>query len=76
MPEIKMWHLEATYLAWMDVRELNLDDPVGYFEQHGVGLSNGVDFGMKGYVRFNFGCTSAMLEEGLVRMNKAVEACR
>ena len=55
LPEIKMWHLEATYLAWMDVRALNLDDPVGHFEKFGVGLSNGVDFGMPGYLRFNFG---------------------
>lgn len=76
MPEIKMWPLEATYLAWMDVRGLDLDDPVAYFESFGVGLSNGSDFGMPGYVRFNFGCTYAMLEEGLERMNRAMQAWR
>ena len=76
MPEIKMWPLEATYLAWMDVREMKLENPVGYFEQYGVGLSNGSDFGMDGYVRFNFGCTQAMLKEGLERMKIAVSDWR
>ncbi|MFP6905151.1 MAG: PatB family C-S lyase [Verrucomicrobiota bacterium] len=74
IPQFKMWSNEATYLAWMDARELPVDDPVAFFESHGVGLSNGRDFGSPGFVRFNFGCTEAMLREGLDRMKMAVES--
>lgn len=56
MPEV-----EATFLAWLDVRELGLEDPVGFFEGHGVGLSEGADFDGAGYVRLNFGCSREML---------------
>jgi cysteine-S-conjugate beta-lyase len=72
IPKIKMRPMEATYLAWMDVRELNLDDPIGFFESHGVGLSDGSFFGAKGHVRLNFGCSQALLETGLHRIQKAV----
>ena len=49
--------IEATYLAWLNVEALGLDDPVGHFEAHGVGLSDGRDSGPPGrHVRLNFGC--------------------
>jgi len=68
--------IEATYLAWLNVRALNLADPVAHFEAHGVGLSDGAFFGApKGhYVRLNFGCPRATLEEALRRMQAAVVA--
>jgi cystathionine beta-lyase len=68
--------IEATYLAWLNVRALNLTDPIAHFEAHGVGLSDGAFFGApKGhYVRLNFGCPRATLEEALRRMQAAVAA--
>ena len=66
--------MEATYLAWMDVRELKLDNPISFFESHGVGLLDGCFFGAKDHVRFNFGCSRELLETGLQRMQKAVAA--
>ena len=65
---------EATYLAWMDCRTLGLADPVRFFEDAGVGLSDGRDFGSPGFVRLNFGCSRRTLEEGLRRIRAAVEA--
>jgi cystathionine beta-lyase len=67
--------LEATYLAWLNVEALGLADPVAHFEKHGVGLSDGAFFGaLKGkYVRLNFGCPRATLEEALRRMKAAVK---
>jgi cystathionine beta-lyase len=67
--------LEATYLAWLNVETLGLADPVAHFEKHGVGLSDGAFFGApKGkYVRLNFGCPRATLEEALRRMKAAVK---
>jgi cystathionine beta-lyase len=72
IPQIKMRPLEATYLAWMDVSDLAIDDPTGFFESHGVGLSDGRFFGASKHVRFNFGCARSLLEEGLGRMATAV----
>lgn len=70
--------LEATYLAWINVSRLGLSDPVGHFETHGVGLSEGVYFGAKPgtYVRMNLGCPRATLDEALARMKRAVDALR
>jgi cystathionine beta-lyase len=68
--------IEATYLAWLDVGALGLDDPVGHFEAHGVGLSEGADFGVRrgSAVRLNFGCPRATLEEALRRIRSALGA--
>ena len=70
----KMKNVEATYLAWIDVRELGLANPAAHFEAHGLGLSDGSDFGATGWLRLNFGCPRATLEEALVRFERACEA--
>ena len=41
-------------------------------EAAGVGLSDGKDFGLPGFVRLNFGCPPDRLEEGLARIRRAV----
>ncbi len=38
---LKMVSPEATFLAWIDISALELDDPVTFFEKAGVGLSEG-----------------------------------
>jgi cysteine-S-conjugate beta-lyase len=70
----RMAPVEATYLAWIDVRDLGLESPGHYFEQHGLGLSDGAAFGGDGFVRFNFACPRALLERGLVRLGAALAA--
>jgi cystathionine beta-lyase len=72
IPAIKMTRMEATYLAWLDVRELELKEPGKHFETHGVGLSNGADFGAPGFLRLNFGCPRRTLEKAFSRMETAV----
>jgi cysteine-S-conjugate beta-lyase len=54
---------EATYLAWMDCRKMELESPLAFFEAIGLGLSAGADFAHEGFLRLNFGCTSAQLEK-------------
>ncbi len=71
---VKTTPIEATYLAWLDVRELGLDDPAAHFEAHGLGLSDGRDFGAPGWLRLNFGCPRATLEEALRRFHIACQA--
>ena len=68
--------VEGTFLAWLDVRELKLPNPAACFEAHGVGLSDGTDFGAAGFLRFNFGCPRSMLERGIERLERAVKRLR
>ena len=65
--------VEATYLAWIDVRSANLQNPVKFFEDAGVGLQDGIEFDGPGFVRLNFGCRRALLEEALERLSCAIE---
>jgi cysteine-S-conjugate beta-lyase len=73
MPPLKTTLPEATYLAWIDARGLDLENPTDFFEAAGVGLSDGKDFGATGYVRLNFGCRRALLDDALARMRQALE---
>ena len=74
IPAITMTPCEATYLAWLDVSALNLKNPGHFFEEHGVGLADGAQYGSPAgkFVRLNFGCTRATLTEALQRMQRAV----
>ena len=72
LPGIKIAKIEATYLAWIDARGLGQENPARFFEQNGVGLSDGTDFGLPGWVRLNFGCPAATLDSALERI---VSAC-
>lgn len=59
---------EATYLAWIDARAIDPVNPLPFFEELGVGLSDGRDFGAPGFVRLNFGCPTAVLQDALRRI--------
>lgn len=76
MPGLSLGHVEATYLAWIDARGLGVDAPVEFFEAAGVGLSDGRDFGLPGWVRLNFGCAPALLDQALGRMRAACQQHR
>lgn len=76
LPELQMVAPEATYLGWIDASKLDVASPMDYFEQHGLGFSPGHDFGDDNFVRFNFGCTRATLEQAVARLQKAVAARR
>lgn len=76
MPGLRMGNVEATYLAWIDTTDSGLEHPRRTFEAAGVGLSAGRPFGPRElyarYVRLNFGCSRAALDEALVRMKRAL----
>lgn len=74
LPNVSMSHVEATYLAWIDVRQLGLKNPAEHFEAHGIGLSDGADFGAPGWLRLNFGCPRSLLDEALKRFSSACHA--
>ncbi|MGH8021105.1 MAG: MalY/PatB family protein [Opitutaceae bacterium] len=72
LPGISMAHIEATYLAWLNVASLEIPDPVAFFEESGVGLSGGAAFGDPRHVRLNYGCPESTLQEALARMSAAL----
>ena len=73
MPGLGLAPAEATYLAWI---ETDLEHPVRFFEEAGVGLSAGKDFGpqkeWRRFVRLNFGCPRATLDRAIARMERAM----
>lgn len=68
IPGLQLQPIEATYLAWIDCSQLAVDNPHAFFEQAGVGLSPGLDFGNRHFVRLNFGCRRELLSQALDRM--------
>ncbi len=64
---------EATYLLWIDARNLPVENPHQFFEDNGVGLSDGRDFDARGFLRLNLGCSRKLLNEALSRMQSACE---
>ncbi len=76
LPGVTMAHVEATYLAWLDVSALRLPHASAHFESHGLGFSDGAPFGAapNTFVRLNFGCTRATLAEACARLRGAVAA--
>lgn len=71
MAGLKMAHVEATYLAWIDASGLGVPDPHRHFLAQGVALSPGAQFGAPEFVRLNFGTQRALLEKALQRMKQA-----
>jgi len=76
MPGISMHRSEATYLAWLDCRAAGLGHPTRFFDEAGVSLSDGEEFGAPGFCRLNFGCPRSVLAEALDRMAAAVDTHR
>ncbi|UFS72604.1 PatB family C-S lyase [Geomonas sp. RF6] len=72
MPGLEVTHVEATYLAWIDTRSAGIKNPGRFFEEAGVGLSDGAEFDSPGFVRLNFGCSRVLLKEALRRMRAAL----
>ena len=73
IPGLELGPIEATYLAWIDVSALGLDDPPAFFEQAGIGMSPGRDFGDESFMRLNFGCPRSRVETAVERIRRAVE---
>jgi cysteine-S-conjugate beta-lyase len=75
LPAVRYVPPEASFLAWLDCRQLNLgDDPSEAFLERGrVALSPGPHFGDagRGYARLNIGTSPALIGEAVKRMAAA-----
>jgi cysteine-S-conjugate beta-lyase len=81
LPQIRAMPMEATYLAWLDLRGLGMapDTIVERLVARArVRLENGAAYGQggAGYFRVNLACPRAMLEEALERIATALGSNR
>lgn len=79
LPKIKVYPPQASFLIWLDCRELGLSQPklVSLFQDKaGLLLNDGSMFGPggEGYMRMNIGCPRAILTSALESLKKAAKA--
>lgn len=77
IPQIKAYRPQASFLIWLDCRELGLSQPdlVHLFEDKaGLALNDGTMFGKEGegFMRLNVGCPRSILSKALESLKKAV----
>lgn len=77
LPQVATTLPEATYLAWLDCRGLELGEKMADFcmKTARVAVNDGAWFGQggAGFIRLNFGCSRATLLEGLQRISTALQ---
>lgn len=79
IPQIKPNIPDATYLVWLDCRDLGMDNETlrkFMIEKAGLGLNEGYTFGrsLSGYMRLNAACPRSVLEKALGQLKAAVDA--
>ncbi len=81
LPEVRWTPPQASYLAWLDCRALDLgDDPAAAFLDRGrVALAPGINYGRRsgaGHVRLNFGTSAELVSAMVQRMAATTTAPR
>ena len=79
IPQIKPNVPDATYLVWLDCRELGMGNEelrAFMIEKAGLGLNEGWSFGrsLSGFMRLNAACPRSVLRQALEQLKEAVEA--
>lgn len=77
IPKIKLVKPEATYLLWLDCRELGMTDPQlrdFFVKQCKVGMNPGTVFGEvgSGFMRMNIGTSKKVIEHILLTIEKEI----
>ena len=78
IPELNLVEGDSTYLLWIDARKVPLIK--GYKnmaeflrEQTGLYLSDGEEYGTKGFLRMNVACPRSYVEDGLKRLENGIK---
>lgn len=80
-PELNWQVPQSTYLAWIDLRPLNIDDQAlqdALIHQQKIAIMPGYTYGEegRGFVRLNAGCPRAKLEKGVQGLINAIASLR
>ena len=78
IPQIKPNCPDATYLMWLDCRDLGMNNEElrdFFIHKAKLGLNEGWTFGrsLSGYMRLNAACPRATLEEAMARLKSAID---
>lgn len=76
IPNIKVIKPEATYLAWLDCREMELSQEelmTFFLDSANIYVGSGTAYGAcgEGYVRMNIACSKANMKEAMIRLKSA-----
>lgn len=79
IPKVKANRPDATYLMWLDCRELGMDNRRLHdfmVQKAKLGLNDGCSFGrsLNGFMRLNAACPRATLEKAMAQLETAVNA--
>jgi cystathionine beta-lyase len=78
LPQARVTQPEATYLLWLDCRDLGIEGaPAEFFlKQAKLAVNEGAWFGEggAGFVRLNYGCPRSTLQQGLEQLVQTVQA--
>ena len=79
LPQIRVYQPQASFLVWLDCRELGLPQPelVRLFqEKAGLALNDGAMFGPggEGHMRLNVGCPRSIWVDALKALKKAIDS--
>lgn len=77
LPRIKPLKPEATYMMWLDCRQMGLSGKElhrFFIEKAGVGMNEGSAFGPggEGFMRINLACPRSVVEKALKQIDRAV----
>ncbi len=76
LPRVRYTAPEATYMAWLDFRDLDLrQEPAAFFlSRSRVAMNSGTSFGSTGtgFARLNFATTTSILEQAITAMATAI----
>ncbi|KNC09440.1 bifunctional beta-cystathionase/maltose regulon regulatory protein [Klebsiella sp. RIT-PI-d] len=80
-PELNWQPPQATYLAWIDLRPLKIDEHAlqkTLIEQQKVAIMPGYTYGAEGsgFIRLNAGCPRSKLEKGVERLIAGIHSLR
>lgn len=78
LPKIKVYLPQASFLIWLDCRQLNLkqDELIHLFQDKaGLALNDGSIFGPggEGHMRLNIGCPRSVLDKAMKALKKAID---
>ncbi|MET0017691.1 PatB family C-S lyase [Oscillibacter sp.] len=81
IPQIKPNVPDATYLVWLDCRELGLSNQELHdfmIQKAKLGLNDGVSFGrsLSGFMRLNAACPRSVLEQAMNQLKSAVDSLK
>lgn len=77
LPQLRLTPSQATYLLWLDCGALPGDKSglAGFIrEKTGLFLSAGSAYGDPNFLRMNIACPRILLQDGLARLKKGIEA--